>query len=206
MHLLDGYARYYDISAPLSKHAMLGAMARSDPKGRPALFPFWVLGIVAATIAGGVLLFLWPTTVARGWSLHVVLATLATSGLAVYVLGEPIRCRLRLSIKWLLAAVALVAVCCASIARPLMRAAEQRRSVAVIRSRGGFVRYDFDRGWGSGFQTKQVRTTREDSRDRALGKQKEPTPSEVGSASRIRPTGLEPVTYSSVGCRSIQLS
>ena len=122
---------------------------------RRPLFSFWVLAVVATFVASGLLSWIWPATTVRGWSLRLVMATYITTGLAVYVIGEPIRCRIRISIKVLLAIVALVAVCCAMFANRLVNAGEQRRCVRQINARGGFVRYEFDQGWGSGFKTKE---------------------------------------------------
>ncbi|HUG66914.1 MAG TPA: hypothetical protein VMM76_04120 [Pirellulaceae bacterium] len=100
------------------------------------------------------LLWIWPTTIVRGWSLRVVVATLATTGLGVYVVGEPIRCRFRISIKVLLAMVTLAGLCCGLFANRMTIAREQRRCVNEIVQAGGFVEYDFDEGWGTCFKTK----------------------------------------------------
>ena len=121
---------------------------------RQPLFPFWVLLIVIGAIWFGLLLWIWPTTIVRGWSIRVPLATLATITITVYVVGESIRCRFRISIKVMLASVALVGACCGLFARRLVRAREQRQSVIEIVRAGGSVSYDFDDGWGTRFKTK----------------------------------------------------
>jgi hypothetical protein len=128
--------------------------SRTSNKGQP-LFPFWVLLIANGTIWFGLLLWIWPTTIASGWSIRVVLASLAMTTTAVYVVGESIRCRFRISIKVLLASVALVALFCGLFVRRYINALEKRQCVREIVRAGGFVYYDFDDGWGTRFMTKE---------------------------------------------------
>ena len=120
---------------------------------RKRLFPFWVLLIAVGVAWFGLLLWIWPATILRGWSPRFVIVALATTTLGIYVVGESIRCRFRISIKVLLAIVTLAGVCCGLFADRLVKARKQRHCVNEIIQAGGFVEYDFDDGWGTRFKT-----------------------------------------------------
>ena len=130
------------------------AAAETNGRRKP-LFPFWVLVAIAAVIEVAILLLLWPVFAISGWSVPTVAALTALNLLGVYVIGELIRQRLRMSVRMLLLVVAFVGFCCALFVSRLVEARQQRQAFSPIAALGGYARHGIDGGYGDWFQTEQ---------------------------------------------------
>lgn len=121
---------------------------------RPPLFPLWVLFLVAALLEIGLLLWAWPMTVIRGVPWRWVIFSAAAVFTTVYVIGEPIRYRWRITLKLLLAVMTLIAIGCGLFGQRLAKLRQQQRAVREIQASGGYIQYDIDYGWGTSFKTR----------------------------------------------------
>ncbi len=125
---------------------------------RPPLFPLWILFLVAALLEIGLLLWVWPMTVVRGVSWRLVVFSAAIVVTTVYVVGEPIRYRWRITLKVLLMLTTLIAIGCGLFGQRIAQVRQQQRAVREIQTLGGqagcYIKYDFDEGWGSSVKTR----------------------------------------------------
>ena len=119
---------------------------QTQPKPTNPLYPSWVNWALALLANTALLLWLWPASALREWSFQVAITLCTICFLTIYVSGELIRWRLRISLKTLFALITLVSVVCGSFGAWILSAQQQRRRTRAITQLGGYVRRDIRHG------------------------------------------------------------